>query len=196
MGGGCSRWLTPTLLSAPFPPPPPLFQALGATLLISAAPYLILFLIPVESNSPQHQALLKLLLSFASGGLLGDAFLHLIPHALGESPNPIPAPRGPSPPPLGGCPSEQQGTASGGGADSGWGWAAPSPGPRGLPPTPCASSPPPPQSHTALTEKLAATTIPTPSAPATAIPTKVRGDAESWGPTGGGNSGPLSSGLP
>ncbi|XP_039221889.1 zinc transporter SLC39A7 [Crotalus tigris] len=56
--------------------------ALGATLLISAAPYLILFLIPVESNSPQHQALLKLLLSFASGGLLGDAFLHLIPHAL------------------------------------------------------------------------------------------------------------------
>ncbi|XP_058028382.1 LOW QUALITY PROTEIN: zinc transporter SLC39A7 [Ahaetulla prasina] len=59
--------------------------ALGATLLISAAPYFILFLIPVESNSPQHQALLKLLLSFASGGLLGDAFLHLIPHALGES---------------------------------------------------------------------------------------------------------------
>uniref|UniRef100_A0A8C5S997 Zinc transporter SLC39A7 n=1 Tax=Laticauda laticaudata TaxID=8630 RepID=A0A8C5S997_LATLA len=57
--------------------------ALGATLLISAAPYFILFLIPVESNSPQHQALLKLLLSFASGGLLGDAFLHLIPHALG-----------------------------------------------------------------------------------------------------------------
>ncbi|KAM3843850.1 zinc transporter SLC39A7 [Vipera latastei] len=56
--------------------------ALGATLLISAAPYLVLFLIPVESNSPQHQALLKLLLSFASGGLLGDAFLHLIPHAL------------------------------------------------------------------------------------------------------------------
>ncbi|XP_048345305.1 zinc transporter SLC39A7 [Sphaerodactylus townsendi] len=56
--------------------------AIGATLLISAAPYCILFLIPVESNSSQHQALLKLLLSFASGGLLGDAFLHLIPHAL------------------------------------------------------------------------------------------------------------------
>ncbi|XP_060086474.1 zinc transporter SLC39A7 [Heteronotia binoei] len=56
--------------------------AVGATLLISAAPYFILFLIPVESNSAQHQALLKLLLSFASGGLLGDAFLHLIPHAL------------------------------------------------------------------------------------------------------------------
>ncbi|XP_061477520.1 zinc transporter SLC39A7 isoform X2 [Rhineura floridana] len=56
--------------------------ALGATLLISAAPYFILFLIPVESNTSKHQALLKLLLSFASGGLLGDAFLHLIPHAL------------------------------------------------------------------------------------------------------------------
>lgn len=56
--------------------------AIGATLLISAAPYFILFLIPVESNTSQHQALLKVLLSFASGGLLGDAFLHLIPHAL------------------------------------------------------------------------------------------------------------------
>nr|XP_033779736.1 zinc transporter SLC39A7 [Geotrypetes seraphini]XP_033779737.1 zinc transporter SLC39A7 [Geotrypetes seraphini] len=57
-------------------------HAIGATLLISAAPFLILFLIPVESNTSKHQSLLKLLLSFASGGLLGDAFLHLIPHAL------------------------------------------------------------------------------------------------------------------
>ncbi|KAM8952443.1 zinc transporter SLC39A7 isoform 2-T2 [Pelodytes ibericus] len=56
--------------------------AISATLLISAAPFFILFLIPVQSNSIQHQSLLKLLLSFASGGLLGDAFLHLIPHAL------------------------------------------------------------------------------------------------------------------
>uniref|UniRef100_A0A8C4RU26 Zinc transporter SLC39A7 n=1 Tax=Erpetoichthys calabaricus TaxID=27687 RepID=A0A8C4RU26_ERPCA len=55
-------------------------QAIGATLLISAAPFLILFLIPVESNTSKHQSLLKVLLSFASGGLLGDAFLHLIPH--------------------------------------------------------------------------------------------------------------------
>ncbi|XP_016109075.1 zinc transporter Slc39a7-like isoform X2 [Sinocyclocheilus grahami] len=59
-------------------------QAVGATLLISAAPFLILFLIPVQSNTDQHQNLLKVLLSFASGGLLGDAFLHLIPHALGR----------------------------------------------------------------------------------------------------------------
>ncbi|KAG5843010.1 hypothetical protein ANANG_G00183950 [Anguilla anguilla] len=57
-------------------------QAIGATLLISAAPFLILFLIPVQSNTDQHQNLLKVLLSFACGGLLGDAFLHLIPHAL------------------------------------------------------------------------------------------------------------------
>uniref|UniRef100_UPI0037E85F24 zinc transporter Slc39a7 n=1 Tax=Semicossyphus pulcher TaxID=241346 RepID=UPI0037E85F24 len=57
-------------------------QAIGATLLISAAPFLILFVIPVQSNSDKHQNLLKVLLSFASGGLLGDAFLHLIPHAL------------------------------------------------------------------------------------------------------------------
>ncbi|XP_066130516.1 zinc transporter SLC39A7 [Saccopteryx bilineata] len=56
--------------------------ALGATVLISAAPFFILFLIPVESNSPRHRSLLQILLSFASGGLLGDAFLHLIPHAL------------------------------------------------------------------------------------------------------------------
>ncbi|XP_029387286.1 zinc transporter SLC39A7 isoform X1 [Mus pahari] len=56
--------------------------ALGATVLISAAPFFVLFLIPVESNSPRHRSLLQVLLSFASGGLLGDAFLHLIPHAL------------------------------------------------------------------------------------------------------------------
>uniref|UniRef100_A0AAA9TLP9 Zinc transporter SLC39A7 n=1 Tax=Bos taurus TaxID=9913 RepID=A0AAA9TLP9_BOVIN len=59
--------------------------ALGATVLISAAPFFVLFLIPVESNSPRHRSLLQILLSFASGGLLGDAFLHLIPHALERS---------------------------------------------------------------------------------------------------------------
>ncbi|XP_072115074.1 zinc transporter Slc39a7 isoform X2 [Mobula birostris] len=57
-------------------------QAIGATLLISGVPFLILFFIPVESNASKHKNLLKVLLSFASGGLLGDAFLHLIPHAL------------------------------------------------------------------------------------------------------------------
>merc|ERR1719228_2665933 len=57
------------------------FNAIMATLLISAAPFFILFLIPLD-NSAEKQWLLKILLAFASGGLLGDAFLHLIPHAI------------------------------------------------------------------------------------------------------------------
>lgn len=57
------------------------FEAISATVIISVAPYLILFFIPV-TNSVEHQPYLKVLLAFASGGLLGDAFLHLIPHAL------------------------------------------------------------------------------------------------------------------
>merc|ERR1719445_3015038 len=52
-----------------------------ATLLISAAPFFILFFIPLD-NSQEKQWLLKIVLAFASGGLLGDAFLHLIPHAI------------------------------------------------------------------------------------------------------------------
>ena len=55
--------------------------SIGSTLLISAAPFVILFFIPLE-NATEHSTLLKVLLSFASGGLLGDAFLHLIPHAI------------------------------------------------------------------------------------------------------------------
>lgn len=56
-------------------------QALGATLLISVAPFFILFFVPLD-DSREREPLLKIVLSFASGGLLGDAFLHLIPHAL------------------------------------------------------------------------------------------------------------------
>lgn len=56
-------------------------KALSSTLLISIAPFIILFFIPID-GSAEKQPLLKVLLSFASGGLLGDAFLHLIPHAL------------------------------------------------------------------------------------------------------------------
>jgi len=59
-------------------------QAIGATLLISAAPFFILFFIPLD-NSKEKQWLMKIFLSFASGGLLGDAFLHLIPHAMMSS---------------------------------------------------------------------------------------------------------------
>jgi len=57
-------------------------EPLLATAIISAAPFLILFFVPLNSNSPENQPLLKILLAFASGGLLGDAFLHLIPHAI------------------------------------------------------------------------------------------------------------------
>jgi len=58
------------------------WQAIGATLAISAFPFFILNFIPLESNESAYKPMLKILLSFASGGLLGDAFLHLIPHAI------------------------------------------------------------------------------------------------------------------
>ncbi|CAG9771954.1 unnamed protein product [Ceutorhynchus assimilis] len=54
--------------------------AMSSTLLISAAPFFILFLVPLD-GADKNAPLLKILLAFASGGLLGDAFLHLIPHA-------------------------------------------------------------------------------------------------------------------
>ena len=57
-------------------------EPLLATAMISAAPFLILFVVPLSNNSPESKPFLKVLLSFASGGLLGDAFLHLIPHAI------------------------------------------------------------------------------------------------------------------
>lgn len=53
-----------------------------STLLISIAPFVILFFIPLNNNGIENQSLLKVLLGFASGSLLGDAFLHLIPHAI------------------------------------------------------------------------------------------------------------------
>ncbi|CAG4998753.1 unnamed protein product [Parnassius apollo] len=56
-------------------------KALSSTVFISIVPFFILFFIPID-GSVEKQPLLKILLSFASGGLLGDAFLHLIPHAL------------------------------------------------------------------------------------------------------------------
>ena len=77
--------------NTPKQPPPPVsnkksvsdiwLHAIGSTVLISIVPFLILFVIPLD-NSAEKQPFLKILLSFASGGLLGDAFLHLIPHAL------------------------------------------------------------------------------------------------------------------
>ena len=55
--------------------------AITSTTLISVAPFFILCCIPIRDAS-EHASFLKVLLSFASGGLLGDAFLHLIPHAV------------------------------------------------------------------------------------------------------------------
>lgn len=57
-----------------------LFNAISSTLLISAAPFVLLYIIPLD-NSEAMKPRLKVILAFASGGLLGDAFLHLIPHA-------------------------------------------------------------------------------------------------------------------
>ena len=56
-------------------------EALSATAIISVSPVFILLFIPLD-NTEKHEPLLKVLLAFASGGLLGDAFLHLIPHAV------------------------------------------------------------------------------------------------------------------
>ncbi|KFD57291.1 hypothetical protein M514_01802 [Trichuris suis] len=57
-------------------------SAIGSTILISVAPFLLLFFIPLSGGAVEpNQPLLKTLLAFASGSLLGDAFLHLIPHA-------------------------------------------------------------------------------------------------------------------
>jgi zinc transporter 7 len=55
-------------------------DALLATLFISIAPVLILPCIPISSTK-EGDSFLKVLLSFAIGGLLGDVFLHLLPHA-------------------------------------------------------------------------------------------------------------------
>merc|ERR1712048_449249 len=58
-------------------------KAMASTILISAAPFFILFTINID-GSEKHKPTLNVLLAFAAGGLLGDAFLHLIPHAIPE----------------------------------------------------------------------------------------------------------------
>lgn len=55
-------------------------HSIGSTLLISAAPFILLYTIRLD-NSEAMRPRLKVILAFASGGLLGDAFLHLIPHS-------------------------------------------------------------------------------------------------------------------
>ncbi|CAI5701616.1 hypothetical protein KXD40_002833 [Peronospora effusa] len=57
-------------------------QALFATALVGAAPVVVLFMVPLGiGNQETQQPLLRVFLSFAAGGLLGDALLHLLPHS-------------------------------------------------------------------------------------------------------------------
>lgn len=59
-------------------------KAFGSTALISILPTIILFAIPFEKGQqPIPYRLHNGLLAFAAGGLLGDVFLHTIPHLLG-----------------------------------------------------------------------------------------------------------------
>merc|ERR1719210_1704825 len=62
------------------------YKAMGSTLLISAAPFFILFFVPLDKGE-EYKPFLNILLAFAAGGLLGDSFLHLIPHAIPEQEN-------------------------------------------------------------------------------------------------------------
>jgi zinc transporter 7 len=60
-------------------------EAYGAVTLISTLPTAILFFLPNFGNgrtATESHGATKLMLSFAVGGMLGDVFLHLIPHLL------------------------------------------------------------------------------------------------------------------
>ncbi|CAH0482058.1 unnamed protein product [Peronospora belbahrii] len=58
-------------------------QALFATALVGIAPVLVLLVVPLGIGSQEkQQPRLRVFLSFAAGGLLGDAFLHLLPHSI------------------------------------------------------------------------------------------------------------------
>lgn len=56
--------------------------AILSTIFVGLAPIVILFFVPLGYGGKGEGQLLKSLLGFAVGGLLGDVFLHLIPHAL------------------------------------------------------------------------------------------------------------------
>ena len=65
------------------------FQAFSACFLISLLPNLLLFIIPSyllqnDANKKRQINVQNIFLYFASGGLLGDVFLHIIPHMLTE----------------------------------------------------------------------------------------------------------------
>jgi zinc transporter 7 len=63
-------------------------KAFAATFFISVIPNIFLFLVPTRlllqsSKTGSNLDLSSLFLSFACGGLLGDVFIHIIPHLLG-----------------------------------------------------------------------------------------------------------------
>ena len=63
---------------------PPVVWALGAVALISIAPLLVMPFIPAADTKARGAAQ-PLLLCFATGGMLGDVFLHILPETLGSS---------------------------------------------------------------------------------------------------------------
>jgi len=56
-------------------------RAIICTCFVCCAPIPILYIIPLGNSKKNENKLLKILLSFAVGGLLGDVFLHLLPHS-------------------------------------------------------------------------------------------------------------------
>ena len=62
---------------------PAAFFALLATAVISLAPMVVLPLLP-SVESAAGKKVQPLLLCFAAGGMLGDVFLHILPHSLGH----------------------------------------------------------------------------------------------------------------
>lgn len=61
-------------------------EALFATALVGLCPIVLLFFVPLGKRElDQQKNALRVFLSFAAGGLLGDAFLHLLPHSMPQA---------------------------------------------------------------------------------------------------------------
>jgi zinc transporter 7 len=62
-------------------------EALFATAIVGAAPVVVLLFVPlgIGRNQEGQKPLLRVFLSFAAGGLLGDSLLHLLPHSIPSS---------------------------------------------------------------------------------------------------------------
>lgn len=58
-----------------------LVKSTAATLLISIVPVFVIVFLPLQPGRESDKPLLKILLGFTAGGLLGDVFLHLLPHS-------------------------------------------------------------------------------------------------------------------